>query len=74
MNRICALTALLALLPVARAHESLVPHTHAIGGEQSDLSVLCIVGVVALSAGLLFFRWFDNRRRLNSSAARRRRS
>ena len=63
MNRICVLTGWLALLPVARAHESWAPHTHAIERDQSDLSVLCTVGLVALVAGLLLFRWFGNRRR-----------
>ena len=61
-------------MPVARAHESWAPHTHAIEREQSDLSVLCTVGLVTLVAGLLLFRWFDNRRRLNSSPTHRRRS
>jgi len=67
MRKLFGRSVWLALLPAAQAHESWAPHTHVIDRQYSDLSVLCAVGLVALTASLLLFRWFGNRRRLKSS-------
>jgi hypothetical protein len=74
MKKLFCVAGWLALLPAARAHESWAPHTHAMGGQHSDLFVLCTVGSVMMIAGPLLFRWFNQRRRWKSSRVLRRRA
>ena len=56
MKRCFSLLGTLLAPAVALAHDSAVPHTHAIDHNNSDLFLLCVVTAAATTAGLLLYR------------------